>query len=400
MSVLSIEARVLLLATRGGDASSTSNDEELLRCLATPLDWTSLARLAEQEKLLAILWLRLRRLGHVVPSPIAALLSQRAAVEEFRLSLTESVLGDALAVLAHEQVPVMLLKGAALATTAYGSFAQRPMGDLDLLVPASRATGAWDALRAAGWTLELEGGEEFHRAHHHLPGLLDSRGLRLVLEVHRSFLPAKGAFSLDAEQLWADAKGVRCGGYEVFVPSPAHHLLLLSVHFAWSHAMSQGVARTVRDVATLLRVSSVDWTAFLALVRTARAERCVYWTLRLSERLGAAAVPDHVLRAVRPPQPARLLDVLERAFIVTGLMRACPSVLLARATWTAGMAPATAGQGTARPWHVSDDFRDAFRLPADRSLWMRAARQLGSGPSWVRFARTVLFGNPSGQVRK
>ena len=412
MSVLSIEARVLLLATRTGDSSntgdtsrtgatsSTGGDAELMRWLAEPLDWTPLARLAEQEKLLSVLWRTLSRLGSAMPPQLATLLRQRAAVEEFRLSLTESVLTDALAVLEREQVPVMLLKGAALAATVYGSFAERPMGDLDILVPAEQATNAWNALRAAGWSLELSGGEEFHRTHHHLPGLLDPRGLQLVLEVHRGFLPAKGAFVLDTGRLWTEAQHVRCGPHDLLVPSPAHHLLLLSVHFAWSHAMSQGVARTVRDVATLLRGSPVNWAAFLDLVRTAHAERCAYWTLRLSQRLGAADVPEHVLRAVRPPQPAVVLDALERAFIATGLMRACPSVQLARAVWKVGMAPSVAGQGAARPWHVSEDFREAFRLPAERAIWTRLLRQVASARTWARFARMVVFGERPAQVRK
>ena len=391
MSVLSTEARVLLAATRfaGGPDSA-----ELARLLAQPLDWTRLGALAEQEKLLPVLWSGLVQSGAALPADAAMVLKQRATVGEFRLALTESALADALAVLDRERIPVMLLKGAALAVAEYGSFAARPMGDLDILVPAPMADAAWNALLAAGWTLELTGGEEFHRAHHHLPGLVDPRGVRVVLEVHRTLLPSHGPSTVDDARLWRAARPMRCGPHEIRVPSPEHQLLHLSVHFAWSHAMIEGAGRTVRDVTAVVHGDDIVWNDFLDLAATARAERSAYWTLRLSQRLGGAQVPPEVLRALAPKgRSAAVLSILERAFIAAGIMRACPSVRLARVLWTFGMAPRQTGFGDARPWDVSDDFREAFHLPRERPIASRVVDQLSHVSRWLRFARMLARGD-------
>ena len=46
----------------------------------------------------------------------------------------------------------MLLKGAALGRLVYGSPADRPIGDLDLLIPAGRLDAAREAMHAASTT--------------------------------------------------------------------------------------------------------------------------------------------------------------------------------------------------------------------------------------------------------
>ncbi len=192
----------------------------------------------------------------------------------------------------RQNIRVLLLKGAALATTVYPSFAARPMGDVDILVRPEEATRAWQLLVDSGWRPELSGGEQFFEGHHHLVGLVDPMGLNLVLEVHRRMLPSTGPFLLDETEVWRDARAVMLGSSEAWVPSDQHQLLHLCVHFAWSHMFIAGIGRTVRDVATLLERGEVDWDGFIALARRTRAASCAYWTLAMSRTLAEARVPD------------------------------------------------------------------------------------------------------------
>lgn len=77
----------------------------------------------------------------------AAAGSQRAGAR-----LLAADLSVALDALAAARVRALAFKGVALASQAYGDFAIRGAGDLDLLVPAEDVARAHDALSAAGWT--------------------------------------------------------------------------------------------------------------------------------------------------------------------------------------------------------------------------------------------------------
>ena len=385
MALLPDEARLLFMASR---PDAISGETYLAALVASRPDWRVVGALAEREKLLPILWAYMRDHAELIPADIRKSFRAQAAVTEFRMALTESALAEVLRRLGTEGIPVMLLKGAALATTVYGSFLKRPMGDFDVLVRAADAERAWRIMRAEGWRLELEGGDQFYESHHHLPALLDPRGINLVLEIHRAMLPPTGPFVLDEAELWREAKPVKVGGAEGWVPSDCHQLLHLSVHFAWSN-MFGGIGRTVRDVATMLAAGSFDWGRFTSAAMRARAATCAYWTLAITKALSGTAVPRDVLEQLRPAWPEPVLRSLERAYISIGLLRGCPSVLVTKRLWEAGIQPGRSGHGPARPWQANELFGQAFHLAGPTGMWGRVSEQLRSGGRWWQFVKSV-----------
>ena len=388
MSVLPPEARLLFLATRPRVAG---DDEALAEIVRSPINWAAVGQFAEREKLLPVLWSCLGRHAKAIPAAAAARLQRQAAITEFRMAMMESVLCQVVERLAAERIPVMLLKGAALATTVYPSFAQRPMGDLDILVKPDDAKRAWQSMRNAGWTIEPEfaDGGNFHELHHHLPPLVDPRGLKVVLEIHRAMLPVESPCALDADEVWRHARPMHLGGTTAWVPSDLHQMIHLCVHFAWSHMLESGVARTVRDVATLMGTGNLQWPGFVALATRARAGTCAYWTLAMTKTLSGAAAPAAVMEALRPHQPRALTRALERSYVMTGLARACPSVRVARLMWTAGVRPGASGHGAARPWHTGEKFKEAFHIGTIPTVGARLSAHLRGVASWFRFASVV-----------
>jgi hypothetical protein len=391
MPVLPPEARLVVFATR---PSSGEDDRALDALLTAPLDWRRVGELAEREKLLPVLWNRLRGHAAGVPREIADRIHAQAAVTEFRMAMTEVTLQQAVEQLAAENIPVLLLKGAALATTVYPSFAARPMGDVDLLVRPEDAQRAWQLLVDAGWRPELAGGEQFFEGHHHLVGLVDSRGLNLVLEVHRGMLPTPGPFRFDEAEVWRDARAIRLGSSEAWVPSDQHQLLHLCVHFAWSHMLISGIGRTARDVATLLERGDVDWDRFVPLARRTQAASCAYWTLTISRTLAGARVPDRVLEALRPPGSIAAAHALERAQITSALLGTCPSIHLMRLLWSAAIRPRASGHGEVRPWKAGEAFMEAFHLGHRPGRMARLRAHIHGWSAWLHFAGIIGIPRP------
>ncbi|HVT37667.1 MAG TPA: nucleotidyltransferase family protein [Gemmatimonadaceae bacterium] len=386
MPLLPPEVRLLLLAS----APRTEHREsELIALAKSPLNWAGVVRLAAREQLLPVLWSALRAHVDLIPPETIATLQRQSSVTEFRMGMTESVLGQVVERLACEDIRVMLLKGAALATTIYPSFAARPMGDLDMLVAPDQTERAWACMREAGWKPELPGGREFHESHQHLPGLLDPGGFGIVLEIHRSVLPPRGPFVLNEDEIWRDARTVRVRATDAFVPSDEHQLLHLCLHFAWSHALMEGVGRTLRDVATMLWAREINWPPFIELMTRAKGGTCAYWTLAMSHTLASAPVPDSVLDALRPRQPQAVTRALLRAYVVSGLVRSCPSMRLARLLWSAGIRPAASGHGDARPWDDTAQFMSAFHRGTELSVSARLRQHATRLPDWLQFAEAL-----------
>lgn len=176
LSILSPEAELLLLTSgwngegvvegEGGPAKAGAPGERRIReLLSGELDWEKLGWLAERERAAPVLWGRLQSMeslrGRLPPQ--AAHLQRLAMVSEFRMLHLEQRLAESLAALSHAGIEVMLLKGAALALTVYGSFVRRPMVDVDMLLHEGEAEGAREVLlgKGAGWVSsereELEG---------------------------------------------------------------------------------------------------------------------------------------------------------------------------------------------------------------------------------------------------
>jgi hypothetical protein len=398
LSMLSPEAELLLLTSGGeggGPAAAQSPGERRIReLLGGELDWEKLGWLAERERAAPVLWGHLQsmeRLPGDLP-PQAAHLQRLAMVSEFRMMHLEQRLAESVAALSRAGIDVMLLKGAALAVTVYGSFVRRPMVDVDLLVRAGEAERARDVLLGAGWVASgLEELAGFYKGHHHLPALVDGSGLEVQLELHTGLFFEGNPFRFPVADLWRRAVPVSLRGRRTYVPSTQDQLLHLCLHFAWSHMMNTGAWRTFRDLRALMGAGDVEWDELVALARESRGASCCYWTLRLAKDLVGVEVPGEVLDALRPPLAPSTLERVERHFIYHLLPTEalCPSVFMARTMWRVGVRPRWSGHGGVRPWDRNEELLVGGRRPD--SVTRRALDQLRNVRGWTRYVRSVLL---------
>jgi hypothetical protein len=354
-------------------ASEPSGDAMLLDALRRPIDWERLLGLAGRERALVpvrdrLLWLR----GDLATEEFRARLQRLALVAEFQMGALHDRLGRMLALFSSNGIEVLLLKGAGLAYSAYAKPTDRPMGDVDLLVRPETAKRAWDLVLANGWRRRADVSEQrSYEDHQHLPPLEDVDGLQIGLELHTALFTNQAPFQLPASLLWQGARAITIGTSSALVARPEDQLLHASLHFAWSHEMTFGTWRTLRDVVRVVASAPVDWSMLVRNARASRGATCCYWTLRLARELAGADVPPTVLRELAPALPEAALSRLGLHFAGNALPLPGTkpgSVSLSRALWTLGIRPRTQGHGASRPW-------------LDTEEWVR-------GPDGMRAART------------
>jgi putative nucleotidyltransferase-like protein len=376
----------LLLLTAGGDA----NDAAICASARGEIDWQRFLGLAQLERAVPVIYPRLRTVaGDVVPSDVLDQMRRLALVSDFAMLHLETRLRESLRMLHDAGVRVMLLKGAALAHTAYAGIRQRPMSDLDLLVDPSNAHLARRMMLSAGWS-EIVGGipESVYDRHHHLPPLRDSRSSDLQLEIHTALFPERQPFAFDARDLWARAKPLGSAFPDAFAPDPLHSLLHACLHFLWSHQGRFGVWRTIRDIEAIMRKGGVDWMAFADAAKATRGATSCYWTFRIAEVTAGVAVPVDVMTKLRPPRSTYVLQAFERHFVrnLFPVEFACPSVTLDHALWELAVMPGWSGHGEVRPWDEEPD----FVIPHSESHRTRIlpkrerVRRLLASPGYIR----------------
>lgn len=379
------------MASAGGSYS-----DALMRLLLPGVsDWGRVDRLGFALGAQPVLGRRLRALGAPMPEPARRALEYRVRVGEMRAAYLRRRLVDALSCLGEAGIPVMLLKGAALAHVTHGSFAERPMSDIDLLVAPADARRAFALLLGSGWERAYDDAfDGLYDDMHHLPPLRDLRlpGMSVQLELHVGlFARGTSGFAFEAADLWADSEPVSGLPAGAFVPSPSHRLLHCCVHFAWSHAMRSGAWRALRDIAAIWQ-QGLDWDAFVQQATRARAASCVYWSLRLARDLAAVPVPDALLARLGAPwcEPFNGFLARHHALVAAADNVTCPSTKLGRLLWTAAIRPGDNGLGQVRPWNNNDQpWNQARPVSTD----VEPARSPSSGSAtaaWLAYLRSTL----------
>lgn len=367
-------------------AGPEDRDPDIAALAMTSLDWEDVASLAITARALPIVVRRVKQaLGGRLP-PRSGRLQQLALVEEFELSRMQERFEETLAAFDRAGIPTVLLKGAALARSVYRSVPDRPMRDLDVLVPPFHAESARAVALSTGWVLQRDVRPEgFYRTHHHLPPFTDARGTRAFLEVHTGLFPLGNPFHLDGLGLRARAREVNGRAPHAWVPSPEDHLIHLCTHWAWSHVMTIGAWRAFRDVQALAERGGLDWELALTKAREARATTCLYWTLRMARTLCGARLPAGVLRALEPPTLHFALDLLERHFAwQLAEERPCPSVKLGEMLWTLAIRPRWSDHGKARPWTNPETAPWSDASPRKRSAAHRLAASVAFAVALLR----------------
>jgi hypothetical protein len=203
---------------------------------------------------------------------------------------------------AEADVPLMLLKGAALSLSIYPRPNLRPMSDVDCMVrpqDVERAVAVLESLgcrRGAALVRDDFFPTYFNEVEYFTP---DEPAVRIDLHV-RPFRPLRYAQSIPPEAFWTDARAIGLDGVRVCVPGPNAMMIHLAAHAAIHGAGRLLWLYDIRRFA-LNQSAELDWAVVAGCAES--------WGLTLPVRVAL----ERAEAAFGPFVPAGVMARLRRA---------------------------------------------------------------------------------------
>ncbi len=198
----------------------------------------------------------------------------------FAVSRTLEVM-DLSRALTGAGIPAVVLKGPALAIEAYGDFSRRTFGDIDLLVSRDDLRRAQHLIIERGYAPKFGERAETRliRGQH----ALEFSGPGPAVELHWSLLSRYLRIDLRPEELWRDARPLKCADATICALAPHHLFIYLSAHGAKHEWMK---FRWICDVAQLARrLTRPEADDVMKLADRTNTRRIVALALRLTREL-------------------------------------------------------------------------------------------------------------------
>lgn len=221
---------------------------------------------------------------------------------------------EILKALSDMQIEVIVLKGAALASTIYPDIALRPYEDIDLLVRKHD----WNRIEAAfsqlGYRALHSYRPEFSREF--LSEKCYTKG-KIPIDLHWHIVELPYSKYIAIDQFWKSAVTVNIDGVDALILSPEHLLLHLCVHSS-KHYYS--CLYQLVDISELIHHYSLNWRLILEEIQRYRIYFPMRYTLNFVKRLFDSHIPAFVLESLDSYKVSsfeeRIFDVLSNPDIV------------------------------------------------------------------------------------
>ena len=291
----------------------------LQSALAEPVDWPAFERIAECHSVLPLLaYLLTQQPSGLLPPETRKRLRDRLALASHRNLILIAEWCRLLRAFDEAKIPVISLKGPALALGVYPNFSLREFKDIDLLVRPCDLAKAHDLLFCQGY------GSGSPRSHQKRSLSLPSRNAQLELahkdrgisvDIHWEAWHVMFPFQLPVDLLFESARHRRCETMDFLTLSPENLLIYLCAH-ATKHCWTS--LRWLCDVACHLRnVQNMDWELCFSTAESANSVLVLKHSLVLVHRLFGVRLSPPVAGWVRSAK-AEALAAIASTFLLRG----------------------------------------------------------------------------------
>lgn len=298
----------------------------------SPAEWQQLLTLANEQRVEPLFYHRLLPYQAQLNMPEDVFKSVQLSFYHnvMRNTRIAQELSKLLRLFQQHNIQVIVLKGACLANTVYTYAGLRVMMDLDLLLPVDRINQAVALLLADGYQPQGPLGQvitDHFAVLHHLPPFRHPDST-ITIEVHTAVAPPDRFYSVDSQELWAQARPLSIGTETALSLDVEDLLLYTCMHATYRHLLELD-ARFLCDLDAIIHTYQqvIDWKLVERRARARQWLNGVYLSLELAHTLLATPVPPLVLRTLQPATFTRqrreealalLLGNQPEAAIITG----------------------------------------------------------------------------------
>jgi hypothetical protein len=275
-----------------------------------PHDWQQFVKAARAHGVAPLIWYTLENIGWPAAIPVQV----RAALHQsFYQTTAQNMLiyQDLERILdALQDIPVVVLKGAALANTLYPHIGTRPMVDIDLLVTRSAITESLQSLHMLNYIEPIpEIAPRFnsiHRYHVCLKKQVSNNGA--LIEIHWQLIggdtdrrvPSMNWFweriepwSLHPQESDGATSQNSGAAYQL---NPLAHILYLAAHLILQHGSTQKRLIWLYDLHLLItRYGDIlDWTAIMKHARAFHWDIALNAALKNTHQYFGTVLPEHI----------------------------------------------------------------------------------------------------------
>ncbi len=213
-------------------------------------------------------------------------------------------LGKAIGILNQADIPVIVLKGAALKQTVYQATDIRPVADVDLLIKLDNWDDACNAFIQAGYTSIFEPSSFLSPFNTNHTGELSFQNrYGISIDLHWELVPVewlRKVIQVDLDDVWQTACPLPAPYDSGLQLEPATLLIHLCVHL-----VQHGFAHTVgfRDIVAVLQYyQNFPWDRFLKISTLWGANTACFTVLEAVASQNPELVPNTVLDGLSSPR--------------------------------------------------------------------------------------------------
>jgi hypothetical protein len=149
--------------------------------------WDEVLAQLKDHRMAPLLYVHLKGAGVELPQEARYSLQSLYVRHQWAAQVRRRVLGEIMAAFEADNIPALVLKGAALGYLVYPEPGLRPMSDLDILVPRSEVWRAGRVLAELGFDIPLTPDRKL--SHRHLPiATRRSEELLVAVEIHHQLM--------------------------------------------------------------------------------------------------------------------------------------------------------------------------------------------------------------------
>jgi len=293
-------------------------------------DWENLYTTAQAEKVAPLLYWKLKisysRIGLSIPE---------VTLDRLRISYSQNCsrnahlyrnLGEVFDIL-DDDIPIIVLKGAAIAQTVYPDIGLRHMQDIDLLVPEVKLPDIVKLLESMGYKPAIpDFGLDILDLLSNQVALIKTSFHNIPLEIHSSIIASKAYdYAVPVDWFWSQIERFSCpdstnGNFNstrrkdnVFKLTPTAQLLHSAVHLTLQHGAGKVPLLWFYDIHRLMQVFEfrIDWELLINKAVEFRWESALKCALSQTRDNFGTNLPDGIIKKLSRRSNTHVQKIVE-----------------------------------------------------------------------------------------